>query len=565
MLKRRALLGLFLLLSLPLLLWRWRAALWGLALGLGWPRQRLRIVRGLRLPTSDGLLLACDHYAPRRAPRGPTLLIRTPYGRNGRMGAFGALTDFCARRFAERGYHVIVQDVRGRFDSQGAFSPYENERADGLATLAWLRQQDWYDGRVYMWGPSYLGIVQWAIADAPDLAGLMPLVTSSRFERVALPDGVLDLGLALRWAILLHLMEQPRYRRWWGQIRLLRDMERRAHAAWASLPVANADLVALGQPVSFYRESLTTMLDDPQRWQARFASPNLGQVRASVHLVGAWHDFFLRGMLDDYVALRRAGQRPRLTIHAGHHFSQLSMMLGTLRDAMRGFAQADSAQPKVRLMVQRLGWRSLDDYPPPHQPRPFYLAAHGKLDEDRASGEPDEFIYDPADPTPAWGGPQFGFHAARVDGRKLEARSDTLSYTSAPLADGLTAIGAVRVVLVVRSSRLCADFYARLSDVYPDGRSLLVCDGLARLDDPQAAEALGRGLYRLTIDLWATAYRWWRGHRLRLLIGGGAHPRWARQLGGADRYRSTELMPSERVIYHDEQRPSFLLLPWVSD
>jgi len=561
--RRLALLSLIALLTL--LLRRWRAGLWGLALGLGWPRHRLRIMRGLRLPLADGLLLACDHYVPRRLVRGPSLLIRTPYGRNASMGAFGALTDFCARRFAERGYHVIVQDVRGRFDSQGDFHPYENERADGLATLAWLRQQDWYDGRVYTWGPSYLGIVQWAIADAPDLAGMMPVVTCSQFERVALPDGVLDLGLALRWAVLLHLMEQPRYRRWWGQTRLLWDVERRARAAWASLPVAHADLVALGQPIAFYQEALASLLDDPQAWQARFAPPDLAQARAPVHLVGAWHDFFLRGLLDDYAALRAAGQRPRLTIHAGQHFSQGFMMLGTLRDALRSFSQADSAQPPVRLYVQRLGWRSLEDYPPPHQPRPFYLAAHGKLDEGGPRGEADEFIYDPADPTPAWGGPQFGFRAARVDGRKLEARSDTLVYTSPPLPDGLTAIGPVRVVLVVRSSRPHADFYARLSDVYPDGRSLLVCDGLARLDDPQAAQALGQGLYRLTIDLWATAYRWWRGHRLRLLIAGGAHPRWARQLGGAERYRSSELLPSERVVYHDEQHPSFLLLPWVQD
>jgi len=550
---------------LPVLVWRWRAAWWGLLLGLGWPRQRLRIVRGLRLPLDDGLLLAGDHYAPRGLASGPTLLIRTPYGRNARQGAFGALTDFCARRFAERGYHVLVQDVRGRFESQGNFDPYKNERADGLATLAWLRQQEWYDGRVYTWGPSYLGIVQWAIADSPDLAGLMPIVTSSQFERVALPDGVLDVGLALRWAILLHLMEQPRYRRWWGQARLLWDVERRARAAWASLPLSNADLVALGQPIAFYRDSLRAMLDEPTAWQARFAPPDLGLVRAPVHLVGAWHDFFLRGLLEDYATLHAAGRQPRLTIHKGQHFSQGFMMLGMLRAALDSFSQTESRRPPVRLFVQGQGWRSFEQYPPPAQTRRFYLAAHGKLAEQGPGGAPDEFIYDPAEATPALGGPQFGFRAARVDGRPLEARSDTLVYSSAPLAEGLTIIGPLCVQLVVRSSRPYADFYARLSDVSPDGRSLLVVDGLARLDDPQAAEALGQGLYRLTIDLWASAYRWWRGHRLRLLIAGGAHPRWARQLGGPDRYRSSELLPSERSIYHDEARPSVLLLPWVQD
>ncbi|MBE0690574.1 MAG: CocE/NonD family hydrolase, partial [Anaerolineae bacterium] len=162
------------------------------------PRNRVRIERGVYVVTPDGIQLASDHYAPMTDQTCPTILIRCPYGRNWHHGIFGLRVEFVAQRFAERGYHVITQDVRGRFDSDGEFEPHVYEREDGLATIGWLKQQPWFNGDLGMWGPSYLGVVQWAVADAPEVRVLFPMITSSSLYDIVFPDGALDLGLILR-------------------------------------------------------------------------------------------------------------------------------------------------------------------------------------------------------------------------------------------------------------------------------------------------------------------------------------------------------------------------------
>lgn len=553
-----------------LVLWWGRRWLYALGMGLRPPRYRVRLTSDVRIPAPDGVLLASDLYQAVTDEACPTLLIRTPYGRNASGGLFSAATAFCARRFAERGYHVLVQDVRGRYDSQGEFMPYVHEREDGLATLAWLKAQTWYDGRVVMWGPSYLGMVQWALADADPIQALMPIVTSSQFEQVSFPDGVLDLGLALRWSTILRMQDSPRYRNAWGSIKMLIDAERKVDRAIHALPVLTADSAALGEPVPFYQTLLNEVIHDPETWRSRFTTSSPEQVQARLHLISAWHDFFLRATLSDYRALQAAGKQPYLTISAGMHFSRGMMLFGLVREGLLWFDQHLKGAPParsapVRLFVQGAGeWREYDSFPPVHQPTPFYLASLGKLSAvpSEEDSSVDEYRYDPQDPTPAIGGALFSLRAGRRDSRRLARRSDVLTYQSPVLEQVLTLIGYVQAELYVRTSNPHADFYVRLCDALPDGRILQVVDGLQRVDLSHA-EHSSEGALKVCVDMWATAYQFQRGHRVVIMLASGAHPRWTRNTGTSDPYSGVELQASDISIYHDRQHPSRVILPLV--
>ncbi|MCP4594133.1 MAG: CocE/NonD family hydrolase, partial [bacterium] len=182
-----------------------------------------------------------------------------------------------------------------------------------------------------------------------------------------------------------------------------------------------------------------------------------------------------------------------------------------------------------------------------------------------AESSPDHYVYDPADPTPATGGPFLGRRGAGPqDNRALEARPDVLCYTTPPLQHDVDVIGPVRTELYVRSSLAHTDFFARLCDVEPDGRSINVCDGLFRVE-PGKGEPQPDGSLRIEIDMWATAYRFRTGHRLRLQVSSGAHPRWSRNLGtGEPLATGTLLAVAEQAIYHDADHPSALVLPLSS-
>ena len=219
-------------------------------------------------------------------------------------------------------------------------------------------------------------------------------------------------------------------------------------------------------------------------------------------------------------------------------------------------------------MPVRLGadeWREFDAWPPPAEETRYHLHSDGGLSSEAApaGSSPDRYRYDPADPTPAVGGPLFGLSGKRgaVDNRELESRSDVLVYTTAPLQRDVEIIGPVRLELYARSSLEHADFFGRLCDVHPDGKSINVCDGLFRLE-PGRGEQQPDGSSRIEIDMWATAYRFRRGHSIRLQVSSGAHPHWNRNLGtGEPTATATTMVAAEQTIYHDREHPSAVILP----
>ncbi|MCU0511374.1 MAG: CocE/NonD family hydrolase [Anaerolineae bacterium] len=533
------------------------------------PRYRVQVVRGLACTTDDGARLVADHYFPDTLERCPTLIIRTPYGRNWRAGLFGAQVEWCARGFAERGYDVLVQDTRGRFDSTGTFEPYVSERADGLATLRWLERQPWFSGAAAMWGPSYLGIVQWAMADAPALQALFPMISTSRLYDIVFPDGAFDLGLMLRWIAFLLSGDKPRHRTLLFGGGILLDVEWMIRRGLNTLPVTQSDVALTGQPVDYYHRWLEQVRPDDPLWHETFKPIDPATVTAPVHLTGGWYDLFLRGLLQDYAALKAAGQQPYLTIGGWHHFSHLFLMTRSLDDALNWFdahlkGQTHRLRPlPVRLYIMGADeWRDYPAYPPPSTPLYLYPGGGGQLLPQPDASPPDHYRYDPAHPTPIVGGTQFHVFAGPWDNRRLERRRDVLTYTGPVLSAPLEIIGPVRLQLYVCSSLEHTDFYGRLCDVQPDGRAINVCEGLLRLA-PGSGERQPDGSLKIDIDLWATAYRFRAGHRLRLLVASGAHPRWSRHPGTPDPLHSTRLLAADQTIFHDRQHPSALIVPQV--
>jgi len=540
------------------------------------PRYAVSVDRDIPAPMPDGVRLFTDHYFPKSPGDFPTILIRTPYGRGKELALWGsyALGELPAQRFAERGYHVVVQGVRGCLDSEGDFSPHVNEAADGAATLDWISHQPWFNGALGTWGPSYLGYTAWATAVAAPhaLKAVLAIATSSENYSVTHPDGAFGLETRLRWSQGVCLLNRMHRRPLREQLahRFSQQAERDLHNAFAHLPLLEADSVAVGEPIPFYRDILTHDQPDEAFWMTRDHSGAIAEVSAPVHLIGGWYDYYLRGLLRDYANLKDAGREPRLTIGPWHH-AHPQLLIAGLRQGLTWFdAQLKGERSEVRGKPVRLylmggeEWREFDDFPPPARATRYYLGAAGKLSTDPpgASSPPDHYRYDPADPTPALGGALLTFKGAGPqDNRPLEVRSDVLCFTTPPLTHDVEVIGPVRLELFARSSQAHTDFFGRLCDVHPDGRSINVCDGLFRVM-PGRGEARPEGSLRVEIDMWATAHCFRVGHRLRLSISSGAFPRWSRNLGtGETTAAGVGMAVAKQTVYHDEAQPSALVLP----
>lgn len=517
---------------------------------------RVRVERDLRVGLSDGVDLLADRYAPDGGDGLPVILIRTPYGR--RATAFR----LCGEIFAQRGYQVVVQSCRGTFGSGGTWLPFQTDREDGLATVAWLRRQPWFGGKVGMFGPSYTGFVQWAIAaDCPEEIGALSLVAAaSRPRDMIYAGGGFALRAMLAWTHLVGGQAKGL-----SDTRIMIGRARKLRQACQRVPLGEADRAVLGDHFEFFRDLLRSEHADAPLWKAMDFSDRVAAVEAPACFVAGWYDIFLFGQLADYRRLREAGRQPQLVVGPwGHSPRELlgPALRGSLRHFdihLRGLPGAVTESP-VRIYVMGAGeWVDLPEWPPPARETRLHLHPGGRLSESApVQGPPDRYRFDPRDPTPDPGGNSYPGHGSH-DNRKLEARSDVLTYTTQPLPSDLDVAGEATVELFVRSSLKHTDFVARLCDVSPRGKSMNVCDGLIRLKTEGAEPA---GTRRITIDLWPTAYRFKHGHRMRLQVCSCAHPRYARNLGSGEPVATaTTFCVADQEVFHDPGRPSAVVIP----
>ncbi len=392
------------------------------------------------------------------------------------------------------------------------------------------------------------------------------LVTSSDPYRSLFEGGSFSLQTCLTWINIVAGQEK--------RFALIKQGpgSRRLGPLYGQLPLGELDSRATGGKVNDWQGWLTHPEGDEPYWAPRRFADGRAQVSAPVSFVGGWYDIFLPGQLRDYAALRAAGQEPFLLIGPWQH-TDTNGMGASIKESvvwLRARLLDDTSQLRtapVRIFVGGLGeWRDLPSWPPAAQEQRLHLQAGGGLAQDApAEGAPDAYTYDPADPTPSVGGPVLSASPLRSsappDNRELEARPDVLTYTTAPLERDLEVIGQVSADLFVRSSLEHTDFFARLCDVDPAGRSTGVCDALRRLT-PGAPAAEPDGTVRVGIDLWPAAHVFKAGHRVRLQVSSGAHPRYARNTGSGEPLRTaTTLKTADQQVCHDPEHPSALILP----
>jgi putative CocE/NonD family hydrolase len=522
------------------------------------PHYAIGVRRKVRVPMPDGVELLTDVHTPRGLTSGPTVLIRSPYGRR----PFGFAM---AVPLATQGYHVVVQSCRGTAGSAGVFDPHHDEHHDGLATVEWITRQPWYDGSIVTFGGSYLGYTQWAIAQAagPEVKAMAMQVTLSDFSQMTYSGNSLMLENALSWTHMVTMMKRTR-----GKLQMMLRMllGRPAISAqqWRSLPLASLDEVTTGQRVPFWRDWMEHGSAEDPWWEPMDFHRTIPDVQRPITLVAGWHDIFAPWSLRDFAALQRAGAPARITIGPWVHTDRSPGGI-VMHDALDWFAHHLGQRPStrsepVKLFVMGVDeWRLFDQWPPKESvPATWYLQpGSGLADHPAEDSQPDRYRYDPADPTPSVGGPGLSPRPFSVDNATLESRSDVLCFTSAPLADDLDLIGVPAAELCVSSSATSADFFVRLCDVDEAGVSRNVCDGLQRI-----AIRPDRSPQPVRIELWPTAYRFRRGHRLRVQVSSGAFPRWARNLGSDDSLATgTEMRVAEQSIHHSPAYPSALTLP----
>lgn len=518
--------------------------------------------RDLRVPLSDGVVLLADLYrAPGPLRPRPTVLMRTPYGRDGLGSIIGSL-------LARRGFQVLVQSTRGTFGSGGQFRPFLHESSDGLDTLAWVRGQTWCDGRISMVGPSYVGHTQWAVAPYadPGLCSMNADITASEFTSTFYPGGAPGLLNLATW--VNQIGRQERIGAVTGFL-ATPVFSRRKRRAVTSQPLQAADVALTGAPVVFWRDFVEHAEQPREFWAPAEHDGFDAAAMPPVCMVTGWWDLFLDRQLVDFTALQRGGATARITIGPWTHGDRGS--LSTIAHEMVHWlgvhlhdGEHDERAP-VRVYVQHADrWTDLPCWPPPEaRPTEWYLDADGELGPDRPAGTPppSRFVYDPADPTPTVGGPMLQPPSKQLDNRGVEARDDVRVWTGPPLESDLDLLGPVSAVVYVRTGTGIGDVFVRLCDVGPDGTSMNITDAMHRLvPDREATAPDGTTVVRMTLS--PTGYRVRAGHRLRVQVAGAAFPRFARNPGTGE--RTATAVDGERISYellHDSEHPSHVVLP----
>lgn len=419
-----------------------------------------------------------------------------------------------------------------------------------------------------MTGESYLGLVQWAVAaDADDdLAALSIHGSASQFHGQSFPGGSMSLETSAQWMVMIALQEQcmvplPMAV---GLARLHRRLSRSS--------LDRLDELVTGGEVAWFREALSSPQREAAYWVRRDFSAGVPKVRAQVQMISGWYDSFVPWQLEDYVALQEAGRPRQLIIGPWTHTAE-GLAAAGVREGLawlRGNLLGDTRlidPATVRLFVTGDGaneWRRFDRWPPVETTeRPLWIAGSNSLawEQPKASGSR-RYRYDPTDPTPSVGGPIMLISNPVRNNRRLEARPDVVTFTGPRLGDAVEAIGPARVELWARASEPYFDLFARVCDVDARGRSRNLCDGLASVAPGRFAQSGEDGAWPVQFDLWPIAHRFASGHRIRLQVSSGAHPRYVRNPGtGEDPLTARTQRAVDVEVLYGPEHPSALVLP----
>jgi putative CocE/NonD family hydrolase len=563
------------------------------------------------IPMRDGVKLSARVFLPETEGQYPVVLQRTPYNKEDWTVGHDMWT--------QSGYVYVVQDVRGRFESEGTWYPFFQEKQDGYDTLAWIHDQPWSNGKVGMFGPSYNAIVQFAAiqgGSAPLLTSLIPtFVHGDAWERGWYSGGAFYLFNSVWWACTTTGHTDHR--------EVLKTID--IYKFFRQLPLITLAQNAGCGEAGFFDDIVTHYTHD-EYWKSYGIHRDYSLFTVPSLLIGGWYDYYpedtfatYKGLVDHAPSRAIARSHKVLIGPWGHHhgmsananpgdinYGESALDFGPDSNfeiqryyrewfdrTLKGIKPPPTEDAPIRIFVMGTNkWRDENEWPLARtQFVRYYLHSGGKANTLYGDGTisrelpkqelPDKYTYDPDNPVPTHGGnlsvgpsPMLKdtIWAGPADQRIIEKRPDVLSYSSAPLEKDTEVTGPVILKLFAASSAPDTDFIGRLSDIYPDGRVINITEGVirARFREKQYWEKpnlIKPGvIYEYTIDLQATSNVFMKGHRLRVDITSSDFPLWDRNLNtGHLPWLDTEIKKADQSIYHDGRKGSYLLLPIVPE
>jgi hypothetical protein len=549
----------------------------------------------------DGTVLRADIYRPQASGRFPVLLQRTPYNKAGGT-TFGY-------RAAGEGYVVIIQDVRGRYTSEGEWYTFKHESDDGFDTVEWAAALPYSNGKVGMFGGSYVGATQMlaAIAHPPHLAGICPVVTASNYHS--------------NWTYQGGAFEQWFNESWTSGLaqdtlnRLIVANTNALGGVWklplTAYPLFNSsgESLQLNSPgvlAPYFLDWLAHPNYDDY-WKKLSIEEHFADVKVPALTVAAWYDLFQGGSLKNYVGLKehagteaaRTGQHLLVAIggHSGTgqkigavdfgpeaaKFNEDDVTLDWYNFLFKGEPNRFSRKPVTLFVMGANQWRDEDAWPLARARETKYFlhsreganSSHGDgslSTKPPTSERADRYVYDPANPVPTIGGPlccdSEHLPPGPQDQRPAESRNDVLVYSTGPLTHDVEVTGPVSLEVYVESSAVDTDFTGKLVDLWPNGFAQNITEGILRAryrSSQENPELMTPGqIYKLTVDLWATSNVFKQGHSIRLEVSSSNFPRFDRNLNtGSSAASESRSVPATNSVLHDGSHPSFVSLPIV--
>ena len=561
--------------------------------------EEIRIERYLAAPMRDGVKLYGDLYRPARDGKFPVLVVRTPYGVQ-RDGVHEALI-----KFAQHGYAVYVQDVRGRFESEGKWDPFRNEANDGYDTIEWAAKQPWSNGKVGTEGGSYLGHVQWRAAtqSPPSLVTMFPQVASTNIYKNWLTQGgAFRLSFNYGWGVVRmpNRIMLPQY---WHTEKYAPPELSYEHIL-KHLPLNDIDHQNAGQTVPHFRDWLKHQSYD-QYWKSISDEEHFEKVKVPVHTSGGWFDIFLNGTINGFVGVKHNGgtekarRESKMIIGAwGHGASRkfgdvdfgptanrefFDRQIRWYDHYLKGEDNGIDREPPIEIFYMGVNkWQHAQDWPLPGTKfTPYYLASGGKANGASGNGvlsdgKPsiagsDKYAYDPSNAVPTLGGnnccgtPTL---AGPKDQRPIESRSDVLVYTSPALTNPLAIAGPVHMKLFAATDSRDTDWMIKLVDVYPDGFAMNIAEGMLRARFRNGVDKMEllqpNQVYEYDVDMAGTANVFQPGHRIRIDITSSNFPQFDRNPNtGEDLGASSRVRTAAQTVHHGGMQASHILLPVV--
>jgi putative CocE/NonD family hydrolase len=564
----------------------------------------------------DGTILYADIYRPTTAEIVPVILMRTQYGKDAAQVQPSRFQS--PSWFASHCYIVVIQDIRGQYASRGVFYEYVHDRDDGYDTVEWVAHLPGADGRVGMYGSSYVGATQWLAATAtpPSLKTIVPSNTGSDYyDGWTYEDGAFRLAFIEPWMINLIALSAAENR---GDNAVVSQLKKdyKSIASWmkfrpySRLPPLHpeSDVIA-----PYFYDAIRHWTNDDY-WKAFSIKRRYAHIEIPVLAFDGWYDAFLNGAIENFTGIIAGGasqfarQNQRIVIGPWDHVgwgradsvvSPLLKAIGPVGESpvneltlawfdhfLKGENNDVATGPRVDYFeIGENRWHVSDSWPirGTHF-ESWYLGSAGhaasvmgdgtlsRQQSQAGSAFTDNFDYLPWDPVPSVGGhsccewtdgPQGQF-----DQSSIEQRSDVLVYSSATLTESVDVTGPISVILYASSSAPDTDFTAKLVDVFPDGTVINLNNGILRaqfrdsLSHPTPIKP-GR-IYKYLIHVWPTSNLFKIGHKIRLEISSSDFPQFAPNPNTSVQFgTSLRWQIAKQTIFHDDQHPSALVLPVI--